>query len=63
MCYKEQMEKITFWTMGSLSYIDYKDFIKSKEGKCVPVSTPLPEGVISYTIEPEVFDCIEEGRQ
>ena len=44
-------------------YIDYKDFIKSKEGKCVPVSTPLPEGVISYTIEPEVFDCIEEGRQ
>lgn len=22
---KEQMEKITFWTMGSLSYIDYKD--------------------------------------
>lgn len=44
-------------------YIDYKDFKNSKEGKCVPTSTPLPEGVISYTVEPEVFDCIEEGKQ
>lgn len=44
-------------------YIDYKDFEKSKGGKCVPSPTRLPEGVISYTMIPEVFDCIEEGKQ
>lgn len=41
-------------------YIDYKDFVNSIEGKCVPSSSSLPQGVIDYVIEPEVFECVEE---
>lgn len=43
-------------------YIDYKDFEISKGGKCVPYAGRLPEGVIDYTVSPEVFDCVEEGK-
>jgi len=44
-------------------YIDYKDFEKSIEGKCVAKTNKIPEGVIEYSMEPEVFECVEEGRQ
>ncbi len=44
-------------------YIDYEDFEKSIGGKCVAKPTKVPEGVIEYAMTPEVFDCIEEGRQ
>lgn len=43
-------------------YIDYNEFEKSKGGKCVAVPVRLPDGVIDYTMTPEVFDCVEEGR-
>lgn len=43
-------------------YIDYKDFEKSIGGKCIAHATRIPEGVIEYSIEPEVFDCVEEGK-
>ena len=44
-------------------YIDYHDFEKSIGGRCLAHSSAIPEGVIEYSIEPEVFDCVEEGRQ
>ncbi len=44
-------------------YIDYEDFENSIGGKCVARSTELPDGVISYTIDPQVFGFIEEGKQ
>lgn len=42
-------------------YIDYKDFVGSINGRCVPVPDGLPSGVLDYTIEPQVFDCFEDN--
>jgi hypothetical protein len=44
-------------------YVDYSDFINSKGGKCIAHASRIPEGVIECTVTPEVFDCVEEGRQ
>ena len=44
-------------------YIDYHDFEKSIGGRCIAHSSTIPEGVIEYSIDPEVFDCVEEARQ
>ena len=44
-------------------YIDYRDFENSIGGRCIARSSNIPEGVIEYSLEPEVFDCIEEGRK
>lgn len=44
-------------------YVDWRDFESSKSGKCVPHATRLPSGVIEYSISPEVFDVVEEGKQ
>lgn len=43
-------------------YIDYKDFASSISGKCLPRRDVLPRGVLSYRIEPEVFECVEGLR-
>ena len=43
-------------------YIDYHDFEKSIGGRCIAHSSTIPEGVIEYSIDPEVFDCVEEGK-
>ena len=43
-------------------YIDYHDFEKSIGGRCIAHSSDIPEGVIEYSIDPEVFDCVEEGK-
>lgn len=48
---------------GVRFYINYEDFEKSIGGKCVAKPSMIPDDVIEYTIEPEVFDCVEEGRQ
>ena len=32
-------------------------------GKCIAHASRVPEGVIECTVTPEVFDCVEEGRQ
>lgn len=42
-------------------YIDYSDFQKSIGGRCLAHSSAIPEGVIDYSLEPEVFDCVEES--
>lgn len=39
-------------------YVDYKDFAGSITGRCVAQVEDLPSGVISWTMSPEVFDCI-----
>jgi len=44
-------------------HIDYTDFQNSIGGKCIAVPSKLPEGVIEYSIEPEVFDCVEESTR
>ncbi len=44
-------------------YIDYNDFVNSKGGKCIAHASRIPEGVIDCAVFPEVFDCVEEGRQ
>lgn len=44
-------------------YIDYEDFVKSIGGKCIAHASRIPDGVIDCEVTPEVFDCVEEGRQ
>lgn len=42
---------------GVRVYVDYNDFTESIGGKCIPgISTP--QGVISFSVEPKVFDCV-----
>ena len=43
-------------------YIDYSDFTHSMGGKCIPRTDALPPGILSYTVEPQVFDCVEGVR-
>ena len=50
-------------TEGVQFYIDYADFKSSIGGKCIAHASRVPEGVIECTVTPEVFDCVEEGRQ
>ena len=46
---------------GNISFwIDYKDFTKSINGRCIPQTGKLPTGVIDYTLEPKVFECVEK---
>lgn len=40
-------------------YVDYREFSKSLTGKCIVRCDNLPRGVISYSIEPEVAECVE----
>lgn len=44
-------------------YIDYADFRSSIGGKCIAHASRVPDGVIECSVTPEVFDCVEEGRQ
>ncbi|MCR5350919.1 MAG: YbbR-like domain-containing protein [Bacteroidales bacterium] len=39
-------------------YIDYRDFIGSRSGRCMARVEGLPSNVIDYTLTPEVFDCL-----
>lgn len=43
-------------------YIDYHDFVNSLSGKCLVKTSALPEEIISYRIEPEIFECVEIGK-
>lgn len=44
-------------------YIDYSDFVKSVNGRCIPKSDKFPEEILSYTIEPQVFECVESIKK
>ena len=39
-------------------YVDYKDFENSINGKCVVKAARVPSGVISWSVEPQVCDCV-----
>ena len=39
--------------------IDYRDFVSSLSGRCIPRADKLPPGVLDYRVVPEIFDCIE----
>ena len=39
-------------------YVDYDDFIRTVSGKCPVRSNGLPEGVISYEVDPFYVECI-----
>ena len=41
-------------------YIDYEEFAQSINGRCVARLTGLPSSVIDYTVEPQIFECMEE---
>ena len=43
-------------------YIDYNDYLNSLSGQCVVKNDGMPVGVIGFTVDPEVFECIESGR-
>ena len=43
-------------------YVDYADFAGSVSGKCVARADALPPGVINWSMDPEVFECVEEVR-
>ena len=40
-------------------YIDYEDFAQSVSGRCVARADDLPQEVIEWRLEPEVFECME----
>ena len=39
-------------------YVDYRDFASSVSGRCVAHCENLPQYVIDWHLEPEVFDCM-----
>ena len=46
-------------TDGIYYYVDYNDFARSLNGRCVAHPSASPLSIIDYTIEPQVFECVE----
>lgn len=44
-------------------FIDYRDFINSRSGRCVARAAGIPANVIDYTVTPEVFDCLVKSAE
>lgn len=40
-------------------YVDYNDFTKSISGRCIAHPSGLTKSIIDYSLEPQVFDCVE----
>lgn len=49
-------------TDGIRIYIDYNDFASSLSGKCIARIGSLPQGVISYSINPKIFECVVKDQ-
>ncbi len=47
-------------TVSAVCYVDYREFAKSLTGKCIIHCDNLPKGVISYSVQPEVAECVEK---
>ena len=45
-------EKVSF-------YVDYDEFSRSINGRCIPRDDGIPGNIIDYTIDPGVLECIE----
>ena len=46
-------------TEGIFFYVDYNDFARSLNGRCVALPSAEPLSIIDYSLEPQVFECIE----
>lgn len=44
-------------------YVDYREFASSMTGNCIVHCDHVPEGVIDYTIDPVVCECLENLKQ
>jgi len=44
-------------------YVDGNDFNSSINGRCVARAANLPSGVISYSIDPQIFEVIESAHK
>ena len=44
-------------------FVDYADFLLSRDGHCVARYSELPDGVLTCSVEPEIFECMEEGSK
>lgn len=42
-------------------FVDYRDFINSRTGRCVIRTSDLPPGIIDCALEPQVAECIVNG--
>ena len=42
--------------------ISYENYLSSLSGICVPKISGLPSGVISYDMDPDVFECVEAEK-
>ncbi len=47
---------------STVFYVDYNDYAASRSGKCMVRLDGLPSDVISYTVTPEVFECVANDR-
>lgn len=45
---------------GASCFVDYREFVKSRTGRCMIRCENLPAGVISYSVQPEVAECVEK---
>ena len=43
---------------GAVFGIEYSDYVSSRSGMCRVSGRNLPDAVISYTIEPEIVECV-----
>lgn len=43
-------------------YVDYKDYVMSRSGKCMVRVSGIDESVISWTAEPQVCECVVNVR-
>ena len=41
-------------------YVDYREFSQSRTGRCVIHCDNLPKGVIDFTVQPAVAECVEQ---
>ncbi len=50
-------------TVDSASfYVDYNDFLNSRSGKCFVLANGITREVISYSVSPEIVECIPADR-
>jgi len=38
-------------------YIDYNDFVRSPNGRCVARNDEIPAEILDFSVEPQVFEC------
>ena len=50
-------------TMDVEVFVDYDDFVSSRDGSCVARHSDLPSGVLTCSVEPEIYECMEEDRR